>query len=148
MKWLSMIASSMALLLATEVEAVQSDLVKVCVDNKGRKTPVRYIAGRQTCGNLKTLSLDRPAYGVADFSGTASDELDECTVLDGAFPDDIALCLGLQEIGPEGEQVEVCSVWLDGANEYLVASDGTEPAGFLATPEGNNIFASAPAMPL
>lgn len=126
-------------------EATQSDLARVCVDGSGRQTPVRYIAGRQTCTlGRKTLLLDRPGYGARDFAGRASDEVDACTRLD-AFVDSqgnrIDLCVGFLEAGPAGDTVLQCAVWLDGAEEYLVASDDNEPAGFLATPEGNNVFA-------
>jgi hypothetical protein len=125
--------------------ATQSDLLKFCIDERGRKTPVRYIAGRQTCGSLETIFIDRPDYSPRDFATRASDEVDECTEADfflDSHENEITLCVGLLEIvPPDSPPFLQCSIWLDGADEYLVMSNGTEPAGFLATPEGNNIFA-------
>ena len=145
MMFAGMIGLLVCLAAPPAAEAVQSDLVKVCVENIGRQTVVRYIVGTQRCTKgRKTLFLDRPGYSPRDFAGRASDELDECTVLD-SFVDsqgnEIDLCVGVLEVGPPDDTVLQCAIWLDGAAEYLVASDDNEPAGFLATPEGNNIFA-------
>jgi hypothetical protein len=146
MTFTAMAGLLVCLAAAPTAEAVQSDLVKVCVDSAGRQTAVRYIAGRQVCTNgRKTLFLDRPGYSPRDFAARASDEIDECTEAD-SFVDsrenEITLCVGILEVGPPDDTVLQCAIWLDGADEYLVASNSLEPAGFLATPEGNNIFAS------
>jgi hypothetical protein len=124
---------------AADAADTQSDLVKVCVDAAGR--PVRIITGTQTCGSRRTILLDRPGYSPRDFAGSPEGEIDECTVLD-IFPGGIALCVGYQEIGPVGQEIEVCSTWLEGPTLHVASNDGFGDTGFLFTPEGANIFAS------
>ena len=143
MRSLMLTTASAALMLTVpaDAEAVQSDLVTVCVDARGNKTPVRYVAGQQTCGRLNTLFLDQPGHNPRDFSGSPGGAIDECTVLT-IFPEDIALCVGYQQIGPAGQEIVVCSTWLEGPTLHVASNDGFGDTGFLFTPEGSNIFAS------
>jgi hypothetical protein len=141
LKLITTTATAAAVLLAATNEAaadVQSDLVSVCVDNTGKRTPVRYIAGRQTCGNLKLLKVDRQAYGALDFATYADEEasFDECTVIREVPALDGVLCVGFTE-GDENIGEELCTVWFDspdpltrsneaigGQFEHIVASVG------------------------
>jgi len=144
-KALSIVMGATAMcLIASEAPATQSDLAKFCVANSGGRTVVRYIVGSQRCLTTeKTIFLDRPGYSPRDFAGVAPDEVNECKLLDtyvDAQGNEIDLCVGVVDIVLEdgAEPFEACSVWLEGAEDYLVANEPeftdvyTEPGSAVA----------------